>query len=409
MSSPSDLVAQLHDLVQQLATVDVASLSAGELASLVSALQSEQSRLAVVAADALAPWEAAGVWRTGGTLRPELALGRDCRRDRHRARFEVRRARLLAHLPHTRAAVLAGRLSIDHVDLFLQYATAARLALFVEHEAMLVEQCAGMALFDDARRAVQYWAQRADDELGLRGARPDGSRLYFSRSTVDGRADLSGRLGAIDGEIVGRELSRLMREVLLEDRRNGVVRTSAERRAVALVRMAGRSVNASGVSARPLFQVIVGDETAKRLCELASGVVVRPDDLAPHIDTALMEIFLFEGHSTVIAKSTKRVFTGALRRAIQVRDRRCQHPSVCATPAVDGDIDHRRPAARGGPTSQFNGRCMCWPHNRDDDLRDDAAPLPERHVTPLDALRCRLRWRYLHDDLHDDAVESASG
>ncbi len=398
MSQPTALLAQIHDLVGQLAACELGSLGVDDLQGLTLGLQREQSRLGVVAAAALAPWESSEVWREGGTLRPELTVGREARRDRERVRFELRRARLLALLPHTREAVLAGRLSMDHVDLFVHYATRARLGYFIEHEELLVEQCAALELFDDARRAVQYWACRADDELGLRRERPEGSRVYLSRSSATGEADLSGRLGAIDAEVVEGELRRLMRDIRLEDRQQGVVRTSAQVRAAALVRMAGRSVNAAGPTARPLFEVVVGDETARRLCELASGVVVTPDHLAPHIDTAVMQAFLFDGANTVVAVSSQRTFRGALRRAIQVRDRRCQHSSICPTPAVDGDVDHRIPAARGGPTSQFNGRCLCWSHNRDAALRDHTSALPERHLTVLDELRCRMRWRYLRDE-----------
>jgi hypothetical protein len=152
-----------------------------------------------------------------------------------------------------------------------------------------------------------------------------------------------------------------------------------------------------------LFQVIIGDHTARRLCELASGHVLRPDDLVPHIDAAVMESFLFDGPTTVIAKTRQRTFTGALRRALQVRDRRCQHRSVCPTPAVDGDVDHRTPAARGGPTSQFNGRSLCTPHNREPELRDHCDPLPERRVDILDAIRCRLRWAYLQENTDNES------
>jgi hypothetical protein len=300
-------------------------------------------------------------------------------------------------MPHTRAAVLTGRLSLDHVDLFIRYASAARFELFLEHEQQLVEQCAALELFDDARRVLQYWAQLADDELGLHRDGPGDSTLYLSRSADSGEVDLHGHLTAVDGEIVDNELKRLIRDLYLEDRRDGVVRTPAQRRAAALVRMAARSINATGATARPLFEVIVGDETARRLCQLASGHVVTAEDLAPHIDTAVMQAFLFDGPNTIVAVSTQRTFRGNLRRAIQVRDRRCQHRSVCPNPAVDGDVDHRRPAARAGPTSQWNGRMQCWSHNRNPALHDDSEPQPERDLTILDEIRCRIRWHHLRD------------
>ena len=41
----------------------------------------------------------------------------------------------------------------------------------------------------------------------------------------------------------------------------------------------------------------------------------------------------------------RRFFRGALRRAIEVRDRRCTHPSGCDVPAERCDIDHIVPLA----------------------------------------------------------------
>ncbi len=398
MSSPTDLVNELHGIIDRLLAVDPSELSADELDSIAVGLQAERSRLDIAAADAIHHWERDDSWRVDGSLRASLALGRRTRRDHRRARSELHRAQRLQRMRATRAAVLDGRLSIDHVDLFVQCATDARLELFLEHESFLVDRCAAMTgQFDDARRLMQYWAQLADDVLGGRRERPDPSTLYLSRSHDTGEGVLDGRLSAIDAEIVSGELQQLDREIKLEDRTAGVRRTPAQRRAAALVRMATRSAAATGRSPRPLFQVIVGDDTARRLCELASGVVVHPEDLSPHLDDAVMETFLFDGPSTIIASSSRRRFTGALRRAVQVRDRRCQHVSGCPTPAADCDIDHRRPAARGGPTSQFNGHVECVPHNRIADLHDAPVEAPEREITRLDELRCRIRWRVLHD------------
>jgi 5-methylcytosine-specific restriction endonuclease McrA len=68
--------------------------------------------------------------------------------------------------------------------------------------------------------------------------------------------------------------------------------------------------------------------------------------------------------------SRKRCFTGALRRAIEVRDRRCQHPSGCDEPASRCDVDHIVPYSDGGVSSQDNGEIRCHPHNRDQTKRN---------------------------------------
>ena len=122
-----------------------------------------------------------------------------------------------------------------------------------------------------------------------------------------------------------------------------------------------------------------------------------------------METILFDGPFTVIAASPARSFTGRLRRAIEVRDRHCQHPSGCDVPASECDVDHVIPVVDGGPTDQFHGKIECRPHNRDATLHDHGAtPLPQRPLTVLDQIRAQLRWRYLHEDAGGDDPDSDS-
>ena len=403
MESVVDLVGELRGLVDRLLAADVAGVGSFELDRLMVTVQTERERLAVAAGDVVHRWQRADGWRADGSLTALLALGRDTHTCETSARRELRRGRALQQMPLVRAAVIAGRLSMDHLDLLARYATPPRWELFVRDERLLVDQCAAARLFEDASKLVRYWADKVDEELGRHPRPLDPSRLYASRDGATGEVHLDGVFNPIDGEIVTRELDRLTREITLEDKANGVTRTRAQRRAAALVRMASRSINATGVTARPLFQVIIGDHTAARLCELATGTVIHPNDLEPHLDAAVVESFLFDGPTTIIATSRRRTFTGALRRAIQVRDRRCQHRSGCPTPAVDCDIDHHRPHAAGGATSQFNGRAECIPHNRLPHLHDppdpadppdgEQPPRSQRNPDILDELRCRIRWR----------------
>jgi hypothetical protein len=169
--------------------------------------------------------------------------------------------------------------------------------------------------------------------------------------------------------------------------------------------MARRSATApaGGRPAKPLLTVLVGERSWERVCELAEGTVLTPGQLVPHLGAAELESILFDGPSTVISVSRRRTFSGAVRRAVEVRDRHCQHPSGCDVPAPDCDVDHIVPRVRGGETSQFNGRLECPTHNRHADRHDhDATPLPSRPVTRLDELRARLRWRYHHEHENDD-------
>jgi hypothetical protein len=53
------------------------------------------------------------------------------------------------------------------------------------------------------------------------------------------------------------------------------------------------------------------------------------------------------------------------------------------------------------------GKLECTPHNRDSARRDHGgSPRPPRSIDRLDELRCRLRWRFLREELdHPDTPE----
>ncbi len=132
-------------------------------------------------------------------------------------------------------------------------------------------------------------------------------------------------------------------------------------------------------------------------------MLISPQQLAGWLNAAMMETILFNGPRTIMSVPHRRTFTGALRRAIEARDRHCQHSSGCDAPVERCDVDHIRPVAAGGITDQFSGRIECRPHNRDDTLHDhDAQPLtPASRVDYLEEWRCRLRWRVLHEPQGD--------
>jgi hypothetical protein len=298
------------------------------------------------------------------------------------------------------AAIGRGELSLDHLDLLGRANQPPRGELFARDEAMLVATCAGLR-FTPATRAVDYWCQRADHEAAAEAAVDDrDSGELWASTTSEGRVVVHGTLDAIGGAAVTAELRRLEHQQRLHDQRHGVSRSPAQRRAAALVEMATRSASTPANSRRPkpLFTVLLGDTTFAHLCELANGTVLTPAQLGPWLDTAELETVLFDGPMTVLGVSRRRSFAGALRRAIEVRDRHCQHPAGCDIPAPDCDIDHIVPRHQGGPTSQFNGRLECTTHNRRHDLHDHhATPYPTRPIDRLDILRARIRWRVLHD------------
>ena len=370
--------------VENVGSLDPSSLDDDGLRAAMLLLQHAESSLALVSAGFLAEWESRRCHRGDGSARAAEALSRDAKRDTRAARRELRRARRLVEMPFTRVAVGAGGLGIDHVDLILRYATDDRWEYFVRDEEVLVEQLCGVRLWDDARRILAYWAMRVDDEIGLAPPCQAASTVYLSRDEVSGEGDLQGRLAAVHTEIVDGELRRLMREIALADKAAGVTRSAGERRGEALVLMATRSMNATATSARPLFQVLVGADVFVGMCQTASGIVLHPAQLEPWLATAVVESFLFDGPTTVVGVSRKRTFTGVVRRAVQVRDRHCQHASGCSIPFTDCDVDHIVPWIVGGETAQSNGRVLCATHNRHPELRDQPIPYTPRQYSEIE-------------------------
>jgi hypothetical protein len=409
-----DVVEQLDKAIDALSTLDPDTLTDTELDQAVIDLQRQRARLGAVAARLLGRWDRRRVWAADQSRSAASRLARDTKTSVGSAKIELRRARQLPSMPATEAAITAGDLSLDYVDLLGRANRPWRNTTFADHEATLVAECAKLR-FPQAKRMVDYWCQRADAQVAETDAQRQRDRAHLHASpTVDGEVVVNGVLDPVGGTIVVNELARLERSLYLADQRDGVTRTASQRRAAALVEMATRSATApaKGKRPRPLFTVLIGDESFARMCELAHGQVITPGTLIPWLGTAELETVLFDGPTTVISVSKRRRFTGALRRAIQVRDRHCQHPSGCDEPADRCDVDHTVPVADNGPTDQFSGRIQCWPHNRDAKMHDDGAiPLPPRPLTRLDELRALIRWRTRHyfPDNQDDDDDQQTG
>ncbi|MGI8685532.1 MAG: DUF222 domain-containing protein, partial [Acidimicrobiales bacterium] len=229
-------------------------------------------------------------------------------------------------------------------------------------------------------RAMAYWSQHADPDGAedIAAKQRDGRRFQYSES-FEGMwfGDLA--FDPVSGAIFADELERRYDELFAADwaearARLGdavtvadLVRTPNQRRADALLEMAVRSgtAPADGRRPEPLFTVLVGYETlAGPVCEMANGTVVTPGTLAQWLHQAWIERVVFESRSRVIDVGvTTRLFTGALRRAIEVRDGECTH-DFCDVKASRCQVDHIEPWAAGGRTAEENGRLLCGFHNR---------------------------------------------
>jgi hypothetical protein len=404
MLSAVDIIEQG---VEALASVDVDSLTDLELHEITVASRLLCDRLTAAAVPAVARWNARSVWADNGARTAGTRLAVETRSSKGAADAAVRRATALVHMPLTLAALQAGDISLDIADLLVAANTPERQAVFAELEADLLDDLRGLR-YRQALRAIRYWCANADTLLGADGHQAakdrDGAHLYASE-TFEGTVELSGRLDPVGGSIVTGELDRIIEQLQATDAEQGIDRRFSQLRAATLVEMARRSAAMPGDArfSRPLFSVVLGDARFRDVCELANGTVITPAHLAPWLTEAMYEVILFDGPHTAVSVSNKRLFTGALRRAIEVRDLHCQHPSGCDEPATNCDVDHITPASQGGPTSQGNGRLECKVHNRNPNKHDHGAePHPDQPVDTLAIIRARIRWRMQRD--HPDEL-----
>ncbi|MCU1496385.1 MAG: hypothetical protein JWM47_338 [Acidimicrobiales bacterium] len=373
------MTSGLSTAIDELLTLDPDGLDDASLHDLVVGLQRVSDRLAAVRARFVSAWDGRGIWAQDGSKAPGARLARDARCAPATACREVKRARKLRTMPATTAAFAEGSLSMDHVDQLAAANCDKVAALFARDEQVLVRE--GQRLgFDNFHRLMAHWRNIADDAAAEdRADRHHHDRYLRAATTLDGVIDLQGRFDPVAGAIVTTELGRLERQLFEDDwakaraehgdqaRPEHLGRTGAQRLADAMELMARRSaaMPEGARPARPLITVLVGLETFKgRICELANGTVITPGQVVGLLTEADFERVVFDSPSRVVDIGAKRrFFTGATRRAIEVRDRTCYFPG-CGEPADRCDVDHIIERCDDGPTIQDNGRLACGTHNR---------------------------------------------
>ena len=344
----------------------------------IEELHRQLSRLESFVTEATASFESGEEWAADGAKTASAWIATRCRIPRAVAKRRVRFGRELRHLPECAEAWREGAIGLDAAQAIASARRQRTESALARDEAMLVAQAAEMG-FEDFYRVLCYWKQLADPD-GADAAEEDrkAARNVFIEASFTGMWLGQMTLDPISGSIVANELNRLEHDLFEADcaeakdrlghtaRLDELARTSAQRRADALVEMATRSARApaEGIRPAPLFSVFVGYETLHgRICELENGTVLAPSALTPWLDSAYFERAIFSLGNRVDVSVRARLFSGGTRRAIELRDRICTHP-FCYEPAERCQGDHIETWAAGGQTTQENGRLLCGFHNR---------------------------------------------
>jgi hypothetical protein len=365
----------LTEAIDQLVELGASACSDG--ASIVI-LERQLAQMESFVTKAVADFDTWGEWATDGARTPAAWLSTRCKLSGAVARRQVRRGRRLRHLPVTTGAWARGEITSAQVDVLVGLSREVTEEALARDEEFLVGEACTLRP-DQFVRVAAYWEQLADpdgteaegqDQLDHREVYLAQSldQMWLGKMTLDpvSGAAVAGELNRLEHLLFEADWAKAKAALGHEPTGDQLARTPGQRRADALVEMAARSKTAPADGRRPapLFTVLVGWETLHgRILELAGGSVLSPGALLPWLDQAYLERAVFQPGGRVEVGTTTRLFTGATRRAIEVRDRECTHP-YCDQRLDDCEVDHIVPYAAGGPTTQENGRLLCPFHNR---------------------------------------------
>ena len=384
---------ELRSVLAELAEVDPGELPDLELAELVRSGLLADSMLESFTTGVVGEADRRRLFRGEGASSCSTWVGAMTRRPVGECREVVRRDRRLAHMSATASAFSRGQVAAAHVR-HLMRAQHTNASGFGRDESMLVDHATTLR-FDDFVRAIDYWCQLNDPD----GVEADAVDRYQARAahlsqTFEGTGVLDATFEPVGFALFAEALGRIERELWATDwadakRRLGdgvseadLGRTRPQRRYDALIEMARRATAAppGARSPRPLITVVVDAPTLTgRICELSTGRVLTPGEVLPLLCDTDVERVVFDGASRVLdVGERQRFFTGATRRAVEVRDRRCTHPT-CGVPAHRCDVDHIQPYSTGGLTTQTNGWLRCPHHHPGRRRRPPPNPDDEHH------------------------------
>ncbi len=370
----------LDRMLDRILALDCDGLDDQALSEATVRLRCQQARMAAATVALTAAFDARRAWAGDGSRSAAAWVAARTHEPLDDVRADVRLGRRLRSMPATRAALRAGEIAPAHAHRLSTLATGPTAGVFPAGEQCLVGHARTMR-WSDFTRTCAYWRDVVEpDGPEDEAARQQASRRVHLSLGLGGVGILDGRLTPVAAATVGGALDRIEQELYESDWKaaraewgdaataSHLVRSPAQRRHDALVEMALRATTAPrrGKRPRPLVNVVVGYETfAGRICELAAGTPVAPGvvaDLLGAPDTVIERI-VFDGPRRIVDVGHARLFRGALRRALEIRDRRCTHPT-CDVPAPRCQADHVTPWSHDGATTLANGQLQCAFHNR---------------------------------------------
>ncbi len=379
-------LAHARDVVGVAAGQPLWSLTDRELAAEVGQALALRAQADAVLLARLGEADARGLARSRGATSTVAWLRGSHRVGAGEASRLVRTARALREqLPATGQALAVGEVNLGQVEVIVdslkdlsdQVGPAQR----AEGEATLIEACASLdpvGLGRLGRRLEELLdpdGVQARDEAKIRDheERAFGKReLTLSPDPYGSAGTIRGRYDAAGAAVIAAVLDALSAPLSETSDGEKDTRNPAQRRYDALIEILRRHLHhpatTSGDGGKAQIRVTIPlqsliDRTG--VATLDSGAEISPT-LARMLacDAAIIPAVLNGHGQPVDLGRERRLYTGAARTAVEIRDGGCVWPG-CARPTSWCQIHHLIPWCAGGRTDQANGGLFCWHHHRE--------------------------------------------
>jgi hypothetical protein len=331
----------------------------GALAAVVAL----RDRLDARISDAVAAHDRAGLWELDGATSMTAWLADRAAMPRPRAAATVARARKLAHLPVTAAAWRDGVLSTGQVEAIAANLDPDTLALFADHERVMVPTLVDLPVRDVAT-AMAAWRECATAD---RDPKPEPAQALYLSRTLARRWRLDANLGPETGEL----LATALRLAHTPEADGETLRSPATRRADALGDICrfflDHQEKHRGGRHRPHLNLVLDIERFRALSRGGATTVEGTGLDRATVERLLCDAALHrvvtQGRSSILDYgSSTRTIPAPLFNALVIRDQRCRFPG-CDRPAAWCEGHHVRPWLHGGPTQISNLVLLCSRHH----------------------------------------------
>ena len=372
-------------IADALVSADLSAVDGVAAAALHRRLRAVVDRLGLVTAGLVARVEAAGAWEASGGARtlPEWTARREGTSVAAARREATLGQAMSDGLPGTRAAVVAGDITLEHAQLIAQLASSspARRAALASggpdaDEGFLLSRARVLGA-DHFAREARRWAGAVDAAAAEREHDRARTKQHLTISRRADGAAVQGFLTHENAALLQTALRAVQSAPTADDDR-----PSTERQAEALGALArlvlDRGNAGLGAQIRPHLSVHVSWETFRALRagvdaadgpltpgELDDGELVPASVLARiACDSEVSRIVFGPAQEVLDVGRAQRTYSGQRRRAVIARDRTCRYPGCTAAPWLC-DVHHVEQWVRdGGRTSVENGILLCWHHHQ---------------------------------------------